>query len=329
MRFKKSKSASLDPDEILADSVSILGAAGGAEGKIERPLERFYSFIFLMIIAGGISYLGFQGGWLGIKEGDSFLLKSQENRFFVRNIFPARGVIFDRYHEAMVENVPSFGLVFEKSEFLKKGGDLKSLLGELGSFLEKPQEYFFEMGFPRDYSGKNLPSRILISENLILAQAVSLTSRLDDLPGITIFEGYRRIYKNPLADSHAMGFVGKASEDDLRANPGLLYEDSMGKSGIEAFYDDILRGKSGKKIIEIDSKGEETRFRLTEEPEEGRTVVLNIDGELQRMVYDTVNGYTGRAKGASVVALDHRDGAVLALVSFVFNSLGILIILII
>lgn len=320
-RFKKLKLTSLDPDEILADSVSILGESGGAEGKIERPLERFYSFVFLAAVAGGIFYLLFRGGWLGLKEGDAFLLKSQENRFSVRNIFPARGVIYDRYGEAMVENVPTFGLVFEKREFLNKGGDLANLLGGIGAFLQKPPEYFFELGFPADYSSKNLPSRILMSENLTLPQAVSLTSRLDDLPGVQIFEGYRRIYKNSLADSHAVGFVGKVSEDDLRKNPGLLYEDSIGKSGIEGFYDDILRGKSGRKIIEIDSKGEETRFRLTEEPEDGQTVVLNIDGELQKTAYDTVNGYTGRAKGASVVAIDPRNGAVLALVSFPgFNS---------
>ncbi len=315
-KLRKSKLAFLDPHEILSDSISALDSSASHEGKIERPIERLYSFIFLLFICGGIFYLVSRAVWLELGEGENFFSKSQENRFLVRNIFPARGVIYDRSGEILVDNVPSFGMLFEKNEFLKGDRDLTTLIGALSSFLGKPPEYFFEIGFPADYKIENLPARIFVAEDLSIDKIVSLTARLEELSGLKIFEGYRRRYKNPYASSHVLGFVGKVSAEDLKKFPEFKPEDSIGKSGIESFYDKILRGVGGKKIVEVDSRGLETSFRFTEKPQAGLAITLNLDGGLQKAAYDTVARFTGGIKGASVVIVDPRDGAVLSLVSF-------------
>ncbi len=307
---------SLDPDEIFADSLNVPGYRFLPEGKMERPVGRAYFSLFIFFVGVGIFYLLFKAYSLEMLSGDSLFSKSQENRFIVQTIFAPRGVIYDNLGKPMVENTPSFGLVFEKDQFLQERGDLKILLGNLSQLLNKPLEFFFELGFPENYLVKNIPSRIFIVKNLPLESLVSTASRLDSLPGVGIFESYRRIYKEPFAFSHLLGFIGKVSEEDLALKPQLQSEETIGKSGLEAFYDEFLRGRGGKKIAEVDSLGRETRFKFTEEPQEGLGLRLTVDGELQKVVYETLQNYTQGKKGASVVMLDPRSGEIRALVSF-------------
>ncbi len=316
MKKKKFTDDFLDPDEILADSASAWRGGSSHEGKMERPIERFHALFFLFLIVSGMAYMSSRAASLEIASGNSFLKKSQENRFLVRPVFPPRGVIFDRFGVSMVTDIPSYGLVFEKSEFLKMGGDLRLLLEHLSQFLRLPQTYFFELGFPNDYNVSHLPSRTVIAEDLPLDTLVTFASEFNGLPGISIFENYRRTYRDAVAHSHLLGYVSKVSPDDLIKYPQLRIEDTIGKSGLEAFYDELLRGKGGKKIIEIDSKGHETRFKFTEEPLEGSRIRLTVDAELERVAYQTIENFTGGRKGAGVVILDPRNGAVRALVSF-------------
>jgi len=314
--LKRKKLAPLDPDEILADSVSVFGRMEGVESKLERPIERMGSLFFLFMIISGLAFLAYRAFNLEIREGASFFMKSQENRFVVRPIFPARGVIYDRFGESLVENVPSFGLVFEKKDFLKGNKSLASLLEGLAEFLGRPKEFFFELGFPKNYDPKDLPDNIFLVQDLKLSEVVSFSSRLNEFPGIRIFESNRRIYKDPLAHSHVLGFIGRVSEKDISLRPELSGEEFVGKAGIEYFYDTVLRGKRGRKIVEVDALGRESRFRLTQAPEKGSRLRLTIDGEFERVIYDILERFIGQTKSASVVAVDPSSGAVLSLVSY-------------
>jgi len=312
---KIKSSAPLDPDEILADSSSALSSPHNLEGKLEKPVEKFYCLILLLLMAGGLIYLGSRAALLQVKSGKGFFVKSQENRFLERIVFPPRGIIYDRFDKPLVENIPILGLVFEKDEFLKSGKNLADLLDQLGQFLQKPRGFFLEVGFPENLDYRNLPARIFITNSLTVGETVSIASHLDSLQGIKIFEGYRRFYKNAVASSHLVGFVGKVSQEDISRNQELNKREVVGKTGIEAFYDERLSGKLGKKILEVDSMGRETRFKLTEQSEEGLRLRLTVDSELQDVIYETLQNYTGGKKGASVVVIDPRNGEIRALVS--------------
>jgi penicillin-binding protein 2 len=309
----------LDPHEILADSVSILASADPRGERLERPIGRIGSFFFLAVAALTMLYLARHAAALQIEKGEEFFSKSQENRFLSRPIFPPRGIIYDSRGTVMAENVPSFGLLFEKQQFLKSSsgkGDLGVFLKNLSSILGKPPDFFIELGFPRNFNIADAPERILIAKDIPHEQVIVLAARGDILPGLQLFEGYRRAYLNPLANSHILGFTGKTSPMDIKQNPALLADDVIGKSGVEFFYDDILRGSGGKKIIEVDSEGKESLVRFAEEPREGVRLELTIDADLQRVAYETAAHYAGEARGASVVILDPRSGAVRALVSY-------------
>ncbi len=324
LKGKKSL-APLDPDEILADSISALAKTSGHESKMERPLERVYLLILFLLIAGGIFYLGYRSYSLALSSGDEFFKKSQENRFLVRPIYAPRGVIADHKGKTLVENIPSFGLVFEKKEFLERNGNLKNIIKELSLFLKKSPEFFYELGFPEDYDISGAPSQVFITRDIPREKILEAVSLLESLPGVEIFESYSRKYQDPYAFSHVLGFVGKISQEELALRPEIAGEETVGKSGLESFYDKIIRGRGGKKIIEVDSRGRETRFKLTRESETGSKIALTLDGDLEKQAYHALENYTGGRKGASVVIVDPRSGAVRALVSypgFDANSFG-------
>lgn len=319
MRFffkKRTSHTFLDPDEILADSVHSVGSLFASEGKLERPIGKISYSLFLAAISLGVLYLVLRAGALQIQWGEAHFLKSQENRFFSRPVFPARGVIYDRFGKPLVENYPSFGVIFEKEEFLARGGDLSETIPLLARILQKPEGFFYEAGFPAGHETGRLPKRIVLAQGISSEEIVSLAPALYAVSGVQIFEEFRRGYGYPFALSHLIGFVGKVSESDLARNSKLLPQDTIGKSGIELAYDELLRGKAGKKIVETDASGTETRFKLIEEPEPGQDIHLTMDGDLQRVAYETIAHYTQGKKGASLVALDPRDGSVRALISF-------------
>lgn len=307
----------MDPEEIFVDAaLASSDPVREIEGKLERPLARSASLLFLGLASAAIVYLAVRGFSLQVLTGEDFFSQSQENRFSSRVIYSPRGVIRDRSGEALVQNLPSFGLVFDRERFIAEEGNLERVVQGLGAILGKPPEFFTELGFPAGGDPRKTPPRIFVVRDMSREEIVALAPQASLLPGIGIFESFRRVYRDPEALSHLVGFIGKVSSEDIRLRPELAGEETSGKSGIESFYDPILRGVSGRKIVEVDSQGRETRWRLTEEPRQGAELSLTIDGVLQKTVYDLLQRYTQGQKGASAVVLDPRSGAVRALVSF-------------
>lgn len=359
-RFSPAQGYLLDPDEILADSISALNAGNTIwEGKIEKPIGRLSSRIFLLLIFLGMGYLLWRAHQLQITQGDNLYVQSQENRFVTRWLFPPRGIFYDINHKPLVANIPSFGILFKKDAFMNAAAssknslptcispiktdkgekdashmpasvitdcnryaslsppqELNNMLSLLGRILKKDNSFFEELGFSKDYATGNVPSQMVIARDVPLDMVAEISARRVALPGIELIESYRREYVHPYAMSHVLGFMGKISENDLHNNPQYKFEESIGKSGLEEFYDTELRGMVGKKIIEVDSRGKETRFRLTQTPTDGAPLLLTLDGNLQQIAYDMLKNYTNGQNGGSVVVMDVNTGAIRALVSF-------------
>ena len=307
----------VEPDEIFMDAAVVSrDPIGAIEGKIERPLARFSSFAFLACVGFGIVYLGVRGFALQVASGADLFSKSQENRFASRTLYAPRGILRDRNGEALVENVPVYGLLFDRTSFLEGKGDLNVLKTRLSEILGEPAGALTDLGFPEDGDVRKLPNRIFITRDMPLERMVVLAPHLDTLHGIEIFESFRRTYRDPRAFSHVLGYVGKVSPEEAAVNTSLKTEETVGKGGIELFYDDALRGAGGEKIIETDSRGIETNYRLTREPASGDSLVLTLDGALQETAYRTIDRYSMHGHGASAVVLDVKNGAVRALVSY-------------
>src|SRR5215472_3434218 len=111
--------------------------------------------------------------------------------------------------------------------------------------------------------------------------------------------------------SHAVGYVGEVSEQQIEDSNGKLRPgDFAGKSGLERQYNDILMGTDGKRRVIVNSIGKEVNRDTTQEPIPGKQIQLSVDYDLQLVAEQSLG-----ARPGAVVALDPRNGEVLAMVS--------------
>lgn len=129
-----------------------------------------------------------------------------------------------------------------------------------------------------------------------------------------------RIY--PLGEkvSHVVGYVGEISSDQLGFPQFKDYQigDRVGKTGLEAQYENFLRGDNGGEIIEVDSMGRKLQTLRKNPAIPGQNIYLNIDADLQENLYQKVEEgllRSGSCCGAAI-AMDPQNGEVLALASF-------------
>ena len=125
--------------------------------------------------------------------------------------------------------------------------------------------------------------------------------------------------ENSLSLSHILGYTGKVSERDLEFF-GSEYSliDYIGKSGLEYFYENELKGIKGKKNIEVDALGREKKVVSQILSEDGHSLVLSLDLDLQRQSEKILKKHLSqnRMKRASVVALNPNNGEILTLISW-------------
>ncbi len=136
---------------------------------------------------------------------------------------------------------------------------------------------------------------------------------LAQLPGVELREKPRRTYPDGPLFAHVVGFLGEISEEELRTwhTRGYQSGDLVGKSGLEAWGEPYLAGQKGAQLAIITGAGQ-VRTILAQRPAvHSRNVVVTLDTDLQKAATEAL----GERLGA-IVALDPRDGSVLAMVTY-------------
>jgi penicillin-binding protein 2 len=162
-----------------------------------------------------------------------------------------------------------------------------------------------------------------------------VAERRRDFPGVEVRPvAMRRYLHGPLA-AHVLGYVGEINEEELRAQPPAgryTLGDTIGKAGVERTFESELRGRPGRERVEVDARGRVLRTLDTRRPRAGRDVRLTIDLDVQRAAEEALAQAIASARatrdtserrrfrrfaapGGSVVVLDARSGAVVALAS--------------
>jgi len=135
------------------------------------------------------------------------------------------------------------------------------------------------------------------------------------MPGYFLETDYIRRYTLPFATGHVIGFTGEVSGDELNDEyyklRGYRQSDNIGRYGIEQVYEEKLRGRDGKELVEVDANGSILRIlgRDTEEP--GINLTLSLDKELSEAV---MRAFPEGKKGAVIVSKP-KTGEILALYS--------------
>ena len=294
---------------------SIMTVTENEETQWEFPFRKkhlywfwFFILAIFLIMLGRIFYLS-------VIKGSHFQEIAENNR--IRNIVikAPRGKIIDKFGNILVTNTPSLDAVLIPYDFPKNKKEQEEILEKISQILEIEKGNLEVMFAGVD---KNSLEPILIKENITKDQALILSEKRNELLGIEIEKTAIRKYENSNIFAHVIGYDGKITQQEFIVNEGYLMTDYIGKTGIEKSYEAELKGKHGMKQVEVDSLGKVKKELDTIDPVAGNELVLNLDEGLQKKIFDSLSAElqeTGTAT-ASAVAIDPRNGGVLALVSF-------------
>lgn len=283
-------------------------------GKFER-LGKFFSekkvrILFLVFFAL-IFILFARAFYLQGLEGDYYRGIAEGNRIRSDVIRANRGLIYDRFGQALVKNV-SYFFLYIKPDLLPEDDLLKlDFTNDLAEFLELEKSDFDE----RLAEGAAKGDKALVYENLPYESAIKLMIMSEKYPAIEVTYEPRREYITNYGLAHTMGYLGEVSEEDVEN--GYNYHDRIGKSGLEYVYQDVMKGENGIRQVEVDALFREKSIISMKEPIEGKDIVLTIDAKAQEKLFEIMNDVSERfdkPKMAAVV-LDPEDGGVLAMAS--------------
>ncbi|MDP3975093.1 MAG: penicillin-binding transpeptidase domain-containing protein [Candidatus Jorgensenbacteria bacterium] len=279
---------------------------------LEVPLPPRVFRVFLGLAGVLALAVGLKVAHLALVRYSFYEARAQANITDVRVEPAPRGVIRDRFGLALVQNVPSWSVVLVPRD-LPVDPDLRgSIIDRLASLLGEDVAALRAKIARKDWS---VSDRLVLSDSL--SQEALLIFSTETIPGVRLERSFQRIHKDPLAYAHLVGYTGRVDGDDLTKNPTLGPEGVIGRAGIEAAYDDYLRGRDGRTVTYWNARGEEQGDAQYEAPAPGAEVRTFIDGALQEFLYERFTRALrelGRTTGAAL-AIDPRSGEVRALVS--------------
>jgi penicillin-binding protein 2 len=273
----------------------------GNEEKLPQGRLAVFSYA-----AAALTVLLLAGFWkLQVLETGHFADLAERNRVRTIPIMAPRGRILDREGRVLVDNYPSFSILLLRgdSRLLEKS------LPQVAEGLDLPVDDLRQQLTAATSEPKFQP--IVIKPEATQADIAFVESHRADLPVLELLMVHRRRYPSNGFLSHAIGYVGEVSEQQLADSNGRYRPgDFTGRSGLEREYNDVLMGTDGNRRVMVDSMGRVVSTLDDTEAVPGQPIQLTIDYDLQAIAEADL----GEKQGA-IVALDPQTGEVLAMAS--------------
>lgn len=265
---------------------------------------------------------------LQILSGSNYLANAQDNQLRTIRIEAQRGPILDRNRRLVVDNTPGLAVELWVGDIRKRGRFRE--IQQLAAVLQVP---VLELARQVDEHRGQLTDPITVKTAVRQDQMQYLKEHQSDFPGIQIVQTYLRHYPYQSLAAQVLGYVREISPSQLKQLGRQRYSagelryhagDKIGQVGVESAFDGYLRGRPGLAQIRVDSLGRpRSALEPRREARPGNAIQLTIDIRLQRAAERALrdgiaiahqNGQWA-ANGGAIVALNPRDGAILALAS--------------
>lgn len=226
--------------------------------------------------------------------------------------FAPRGIIFDRNGKVVTGNKSLFSISL-KREFLERKEEIIKRTSEIISLDQNyiNKEIERKRGLPHF-----IP--VLLKKGVNFEELSMIEARRTDFPELSIIAEPVRYYPYEGVASHILGYVGSLSRSDSFIYGDLDPNSTIGKTGIEKFYDSLLRGENGWVEYIVDSHGRTIRMKDSKPFQMGSSLKLTIDISLQSFVEEQLKGKKG-----AVIVMNPQDGGILALASSPTFSLSL------
>jgi penicillin-binding protein 2 len=274
---------------------------------------------------------------LQVLSGPQYLHAALNNQLRSIPIEAPRGPVIDRNGRTIVGNRPATAVQLEIADLPKTWSARLNELRRLSKVINVPVR---EMVAELKKRGGDPATPVTVQESVHRAQLNYLQERDREFPGVLLSQTYLRSYPYQSLAAQVLGSVGPISPGQYKVlrRKGYRLSDKLGQGGIEQRYDAYLRGKDGVAQLRVDAFGRPVTRRLTEQkPQPGESVRLTLDMNLQRAAERGIRAGIAAAHasncvgcwaadGGAIVALDPRDGSILALASYptyqpgIFNS---------
>jgi len=254
--------------------------------------------IFLFLISGF---------WdLQVRNPELYSELAERNRIKSLPIIAPRGKILDRDGRVIVDNHRSWSAILSRESL--KPEHLKPIAEGLHVDYDDLRQQL------KRYQGRPKYEPIIIKQELTPAEIAFVESHKDPefFPELELIHAQRRLYPQNGFAAHVIGYTGEISESELDEPEFAKYDTGsiIGKFGIEKQYNDTLMGVDGQREVVVDNRGRERQLLGIKEAVPGRNLELTLDLDLQAVAELTLDGRKG-----AIVALDPRNGEVLAMVS--------------
>ena len=281
---------------------------------------------------------------LQILQSSEWVDLAEENRISKINLPTQRGIIFDRNDYILAQNIPSYNVVIIPSELPDDVGEIQEIFRQISEMINVPinlnevsneNPYVpcrSEHGITQivEYGETTAPyAPVRIQCNVDRTTAMIIKEKAVDLPGVDIEIESIRDYPTGSLTAGIIGFMGpiSAAEEQYYLDRNFVpNRDKVGYAGIERYFQSILSGRNGERLVEVDVGGQVLRDVIPPvDPTPGLNVKLSIDSRLQsaaesilKRELDEWNTYFGeeRMNSGVVIALNPKTGEILAMVSY-------------
>jgi penicillin-binding protein 2 len=245
---------------------------------------------------------------LQVVKSEEYLEQAEQNRVRKMAILAPRGKILDREGRIIVDNYPSFSVLLLREQLKTNPPDIQKIADGLQM---DPEEIRSRI---RRFETQPPSQPMVLKDDVTPDELAFIEAHRNELPYLDTIMVHRRLYPKDGFMAHVIGYVGEVSEQMLNDPRYELYApgDVVGKSGVEAEYNDWLMGEDGYRNVIVNSHGKEVGKKDETPATPGKPLKLTIDLDLQIAAEEALNS---SGKNGGIIALDPRSGEVLAMVS--------------
>ncbi len=264
--------------------------------------------LFLLTTALLLGGLGSRLAYLQLIQNHHFRNLADHNRIRLIPHPPERGRIMDRNGVLLAGSQLSHAVFVWP--LAQSPQEWQTTIPTLAGYLNIPAD---EIRDRLEQAGYRSPLPVRIMRNASPAIVTELEERGPELPGVIVEAEAIRHYPNGDTAAHILGYTGEIPSEQLDTQSGEDYRlgDIVGLMGSEELFEPLLRGQWGGRQVEVDAAGEVLQILGEHSAQAGHAVTLTMDLRLQQKAEQLL----ANRKGA-VVAMDPRDGAILAMASY-------------
>lgn len=313
------------------------------EETLEVKPSNFIRFFVVLVFIAFVA-LAYQLYEIQVVQGKQYTQAAEENRIRLLRTTAARGVIYDATGKIIVRNDPQFNVAIVPADLPADRQD--EILTSISKLIDAPLDTVVEAeavdalgSIPSDVSRTFIsPTRkpglrelvdagrssdpltpVVVKTNVPRLIAFQLQERAVDYPGVRVEIAPVRTYPEKDLAAQLLGYLGAISPEAYPdyAKRGYEASDLVGVNGVEATYEDQLRGRSGTDLAIVDANGNVVRSQVQEAPVPGNNLIISLDMNLQQQVDEALKKGMAKknVKQGVAIVMNPNNGEILAMVS--------------